>query len=157
MMGFYHACCVVPDLAHAMAELERGLGVRWSRPRGGQLGAWEYDIVFSRRGPPFLELIQGPPGSPWDAGAGPRCDHVGYWSDDLDRDGERLAERGLAMAFDGRPFGRSFAYHGLDGIGMRIELVDRAVQPGFVETWAPAAPAMGALDLTAPIADRDDD
>jgi nuclear transport factor 2 (NTF2) superfamily protein len=148
--GFYHVCFVVPALKTAMEELQRGLGVKWSTPSSGQLGEWEYEIVFSREGPPFFELIEGPPGSPWDATTGPRCDHIGYWSRDLSHDKEEFAERGLAVDFDASPFGRPFAYHRLDSVGIRVELVDESLQAGFLETWAPTSPAMAPLELNPP-------
>ncbi|MGI8622920.1 MAG: nuclear transport factor 2 family protein [Solirubrobacteraceae bacterium] len=148
MTGYYHLCFAVPDLARAMDELERGLGVRWSPVRSGRLHTWDYEIVFSRDGPPFFELICGPPGSPWDASAGSRCDHIGYWSADVERDKEVLAERGLPVDFDASPLGRSFTYHRLDSLGIRVELVDETSRHGFVETWAPSAPPMDTLDLT---------
>jgi hypothetical protein len=147
--GFYHLCFAVPDLNAAMAQLGRGLGVQWSTPRNGRLGEWEYEIVFSREGPPFFELIHGPPGSPWDATTGPRCDHIGYWSRDLNDDKAELAERGLAVDFDACPLGRPFAYHRLDSVGIRIELVDESAQAGFLESWAPTTSAMPALELTS--------
>lgn len=36
MTGFYHLCFVVPDLAEAMDELERGLGAQWNEIRSGE-------------------------------------------------------------------------------------------------------------------------
>lgn len=146
--GFYHLCFIVPDLARAMAELERGLGVQWSEVCAGKLEPWEYEIVFSRQGPPFFELIKGPPGSPWDSSTGARCDHIGYWSRDINRDRDELAERGLPIDFDACPFGSSFAYHRLDSIGIRAELVDQSAQPSFRGTWAPSSPSMPSLELS---------
>jgi hypothetical protein len=154
--GFYHLCFAVPDLNVAMKELGRGLGVQWSTPRSGQLGEWDYEIVFSREGPPFFELIQGPLGSPWDATAGPRCDHIGYWSRDLNHDKEELVKRGLAVDYDACPLGRAFAYHRLDSVGIRVELVDESYQTGFLESWAPTTPAMPSLELNPLNLDADD-
>jgi len=57
-------------------------------------------------------------GSPWDATAGSRMDHIGYWSSDLNADKRRLVERGAPMEFDSCPYGRlpitastAWAYH----------------------------------------------
>lgn len=110
MSDYYHLCFVVRDIKQAITDLARVLGVTWSPVRDGQLGDWDYRIVFSTQGPPFFEVIQGPPGSPWDATSGPRMDHIGYWSSDLASDKHRLAERGASMEFDACPFGRSFTY-----------------------------------------------
>jgi len=51
------------------------------------------------------------------------------------------------MEFDSCPYGRSFTYHRLDSLGVRIELVDIAVQAGFLDTWSPGTAPMPALDL----------
>jgi hypothetical protein len=39
------------------------------------------------------------------------------------------------------------AYHRLDSLGVRTELVDIAVQAGFLDTWSPGTAPMPALDL----------
>lgn len=93
------------------------------------------------------KVIEGPAGSPWDATAGPRCDHLGYWSEDIAVDKQRLAERGAPLEFDSCPYGRSFTYHRLDSLGTRLELVDQAVQPDFLATWKSGAAPIPAIDL----------
>lgn len=150
MNNFYHLCFVVRDVRRATEDLTRTVGVTWSPIREGQLGSWEYQIVFSVEGPPFFEVIQGPAGSPWDASAGSRFDHIGYWSADVRSDKDRLAARGAPIEFDSCPYGRSFTYHRLESLGTRIELVDKAVQEGFLETWQPGGSAMPALNLDPP-------
>ncbi|MVU76058.1 VOC family protein [Nocardia sp. ET3-3] len=147
MNSFYHLCFVVQDLQRATEDLTRTLGVSWSPVRGGKLGPWDYSIVFSLEGPPFFEVIQGPPGSPWDATDGSRFDHIGYWSEDVMADKQRLAVGGAPIEFDACPYGRPFTYHRLDSIGARVELVDIAAQEGFLATWAPQGDAMPVLDL----------
>lgn len=115
--------------------------------REGRLAEWEYTIVFSAGGPPFFEVIQGPAGSPWDATAGSRFDHIGYWSKDVHVDKQILRDRGAPVEFDSCPYGRSFTYHRLDSLGIRVELVDLAVQSTFLDTWQPGGPPMPPLDL----------
>lgn len=147
MSDFYHLCFVVQDLDRATADLTRALGTAWSPVRGGRLGTWNYHIMFPVAGPPFFEIIEGPAGSPWDASAGPRIDHLRYWSEDITVDTQCLAQRGAALEFDACPYGRSFTYHRLDSSGMRLELVDRAVQPDFLATWKLGAAPVPAIDL----------
>lgn len=147
MNDFYHLCFVVQDIERAASDLTRALGVTWSPVRDGRLGDWDYRIVFSTEGPPFFEVIQGPPGSPWDATAGSRFDHLGYWSDDVNADRHRLAGRGAPVEFDACPYGRSFTYHRLDSVGLRVELVDVSVQSAFLDTWSPGGAAMPTLTL----------
>lgn len=120
MSGFYHLGFVVADIERAMSDMTHALGVRWRAAPDGQLGQWEYRIAFSTEGPPFFEVIQGPVGSPWDATAGSRLDHIGYWSEDLSTDQEWLAQAGAPVDFDACPFGRSFTYHRLASLGVRV-------------------------------------
>jgi len=146
----YHVGFVVPDVAHAMAELTRSVGVQWNAIRDERLGSWSYRIVFSTVAP-YVELIEGPPGSPWDASDGARFDHLGWWSGALDETAARLEAHGWPIEFDGRAHGRRFVYHRVEAIGGRIELVDARNQPEFLRMWDPyrsslakARPATGA-------------
>ncbi len=110
----------------------------------GDLGDWQCRIVFSRS-TPFVELIEGPPGSPWDATAGGRFDHLGWWAASLTDTSRRLVEDGLPLDFDGCPYGRPFAYHRVHSIGARFEIVDTSIQTGFLQTWNPDDNPMPAL------------
>lgn len=147
---FYHLCFVVQDLEAVTGDLARTLGVTWSPVADGQLGGWDYRIVFSVQGPPFFEIIAGPPGSPWDATSGSRFDHLGYWSNDLTADKDRLAAPGAPVEFDSCPYGRPFTYHRVDSTGARVELVDTSVQAAFLDTWSPGSQPMDAIDLADP-------
>ncbi|RKT82549.1 Glyoxalase/Bleomycin resistance protein/Dioxygenase superfamily protein [Saccharopolyspora antimicrobica] len=146
MTAFYHVCFAVPDLERAMRDFENATGVEWHEPQAGELGDWRYRIVFTKGGAPFVELIEGPPGSPWDATAGARFDHLGYWTTDLRAGAQRLEEHGIPEDFSGCPHGRAFAYHRMDSIGARIELVEASRQPAFLETWHPTGAPMPAID-----------
>jgi hypothetical protein len=83
MSCHYHLCFVVQDIEAATREMTATLGVAWSPVRDGRLGDWDYRIVFSVDGPPFLELVEGPPGSPWDSSGGSHFDHLGYWAENI--------------------------------------------------------------------------
>ncbi|MEU8621743.1 VOC family protein [Streptomyces sp. NPDC048623] len=145
-MSFYHVGFAVPDLAAAMRELRAAAGIGWAEPRSGRIGEWEYRIVFSRPGPPFVELIEAVgPGGPWDASDGPRFHHLGFWSEDAEAGSRRLSEGGFPVEFSGCPFGRPYVYHHLKGLGAHVELVDAALQAGFLATWQPGGPPMPAL------------
>lgn len=148
MSAFYHVCFVVPDIEKAMRDFEKSAGVEWHEPRTNRLADWEYRITFAKGGAPFIELVQGPPGSPWDATSGARFDHLGYWTSSLEDGSRRLEDNGIPTEFSGCPHGRAFAYHRMDSIGARVELVDVSLQPGFLETWGGAP--MAAIDETAP-------
>lgn len=141
----YHLCFAVPDLERTVADLTHTVGATWNPVREGRLGDWDFRIVFSREGPPFFEIIEGAPGSPWDASGGARFDHLGYWSDDVPTHSEQLQAAGAPLDFDACPYGRGFTYHRLDSIGGRIELVDIGAQQGFLKDWHPTGDAMPSL------------
>lgn len=149
MTSFYHVCFAVPDLRRAMRDLTRSGGVAWHEPRQDRLADWEYSIVFTRGGPPFIELIQGPPGSPWDSSDGARFHHLGFWSTSVAAGARRLTRRGYPEHFSGCPYGRPFVYHRLDSVGGFVELVDLARQPSFLATWHPEGAEMSVVDEDA--------
>ncbi|MDG4864491.1 VOC family protein [Streptomyces sp. T-3] len=148
MTAFYHACFVVPELEPAMRDFTAAAGAEWREPRTHRLGDWDYRLTFTQGDAPFIELIEGPPGSPWDASDGPRFDHLGFWTTSLTEGTARLERHGIPEEFNGCPYGRAFAYHRMDSIGARIELLDLALQPGFLETWNPGGTPMPAIDET---------
>ncbi len=145
MVDFYHVCFAVADIEHAMHDFTQAAGTEWNPVRDETLGEWTYRIVFSRS-VPHIELIQGPPGSPWDCTDGPRFDHLGWWTESLEASSRRLASQGLPADFDGCPYGRPFAYHRVDSIGARFEIVDASAQPGFLDNWNPGGSPMPALE-----------
>ena len=89
-------------------------------------------MAYGRQGPPYIELVEGAPGSQWDTTGGPRLDHVGYFSHDLDADVATLEEAGLEMHIDGRRYGAPFTYHRACAAGMRVELIDVTRRAGLL-------------------------
>jgi len=152
MGDHYHLCFAVQDIDAACRELTDTLAIDWSPVRDGRLGEWDYRIVFSIDGPPFLELVQGPPGSPWDTSTGSRFDHLGFWVEEIGTAKRALADRGAPLDFDATTLRRPFTYHRLDSVGARAELVDRSVQPDFIRTWAPHLAVMPTLRVDPPAA-----
>ncbi|WP_405651166.1 VOC family protein [Streptomyces sp. RK9] len=146
MTAFYHVCFAVPDIERAMRDFQLAAGVEWSAPASDRIGEWDFRIVFTTGGPPFIELIEGPAGSPWDASAGARFDHIGFWSSDVEQGSRRLRDQGLPTDFSGCPHGRPFAYHRVDSIGARVELVDLGRQAAFLAKWNPGGDPMQAID-----------
>ena len=116
---FFQVGIIVQDLDAARDELGRALGVSWGTTVENEVDSHPIRLCFTREGPPYLELIEGPPGSPWDASGGPRIDHVGYWTPDIDRAREGLAAEGAAVEVDGG----FFAYLRAPQSGLRIELI----------------------------------
>lgn len=144
---YYHTGIVVADLDQAAERLSAAGGYRWTKPM-------EYTIaVTTADGPmeiPFrlvysidathIELIQQVPGSVWVSAPRNAVHHLGYWCDDVDAVGRRLQHCGYTLEV--RPdgdLGMAFAYY-LDPLGVRIELVNRAMfgdWAAFLEAMTP--------------------
>ena len=138
MKTFFHVGIVVEDIERSMAELTAALGVTWDEPHDSAYGPWKIRATYSVDGPPFLELVQGEAGGPWDTGKGSHLHHLGYWSDDVAGDSAALVQHGVAIDFDPGTVGRSgrFCYHLAKASGVRVEVVsasNRAQrEPGWV-------------------------
>lgn len=143
---FYHVCFVVSDIERAMDDLTRSVGAEWSGVLEDSLGEWNYRLAFTRGGPPYIELVQGPEGSPWDSTLGSRCHHLGYWTEDVTASSARLSEAGFAQQFSACPLGRPYTYHKVESLGVDLEMMDASRQPRFVASWDPGAPHMPAFD-----------
>ncbi|GAA1510890.1 VOC family protein [Nocardioides humi] len=126
----FHVGIVVEDLQAGMAAYGDPLGLDWREcfyptpdvltPEG--FHTMEVGAVYSRSGPVHYELLQQHPGGLWaDLG----LHHLGYFTDDLPGEIERLCAAGATregvMHRDGSPVG---AYLLLDRT--RIELIPRS-------------------------------
>ena len=99
----FHTGIRVADLDKAMAELGPSLGVRWAQPREGEQPVWTPEggaqqiplrFTYSVEGPQHLELLEGAPGSIWEADGSPGVHHVGVWVDDIVEETGRLLDAG---------------------------------------------------------------
>lgn len=135
---FFQVGIVVPDLEAAMDELGEALNLEWGEIIINRVLDWDVRLVFSTA-TPYIELVEGPVGSPWDATAGPRLDHLGYWADDPDAEALRLEARGWQTELDGRVLGRSVYYQRDPRSGLRIEMVPPT--PEFLARFPFAPPA----------------
>lgn len=129
---YFQVGVIVGDLQAGMHELTASIGIGWnavrSRPGGGRL-------VFSAGGPPYIELIEGTPGTYWDPAGGPRLDHLGFWCADYEFERRRLIDAGLPVVADGAPAGRPWSYHATRHAGMRLELLSTAMRTEFEARW----------------------
>jgi len=138
--GVFQVAIIVDELEPAMEELHRSLGLDWGAAREGQLGDAGYRLAFSRQGPPHIELIEAPPGGPWQRSPDGRMriDHLQWWSDDLDADTRRLESEGASVDYDGVAHGHGFRYFRLAS-GLRIELIedrDGAKRANYRARWS---------------------
>ncbi len=144
---------LVTDLEGAMGDIGRWLGLTWTPVQESPLllstasGREQVDLryVYSTQGPVHLELLQGRETGYYATPPGAHLHHVGRWVDDLEAASTTLDAQGLALEAAGVDAEGNapamFAFHKADH-GLRVELVDRTMQPTF-EGWL----AGGSLDL----------
>jgi hypothetical protein len=131
---YFHVCCVVADLEQAMEELTCAMGVRWQGIRDRKSGDMRWRLVYSVEGPPFIELVEGAPGTPWDASDGPRLHHFGRFTHDLEAGIGEIEDAGGSVETDGRTISGRWAYVRAPRSGALIELIeaDEAGRERFV-------------------------
>jgi hypothetical protein len=127
---YFHVCYVVPELEPAMAELTRTVGVSWQdvRDRSSLDGGMRWRLVYTRGPLPWIELVEGQPGTPWHSPDGPRLHHFGGFTH----------EAGGRIEVDGREISGRWAYFRLPTSGALIELIE-ADDADRRERLAPAA------------------
>lgn len=134
---YFHVGLVVEDLDAAIEELSRTLGLEFNEPHDSTYGDSHIRVCYSLQGPPYVELIQGEPGSLWDTAGGPRADHLGYFVDDFEASKQRLIDSGMPVDIDGMQWGRTFSYHRSSHSGLRVELVDSARREQLIASIKP--------------------
>ena len=143
----YHQGVRVPDLEAAMAELGSAMALDWCEPQQRDQALWLPDVgttsvplrfTYSAEGPLHLELLQGQPGTIWDAGAGAGLHHTGVWTDDIKGDTTNLLDAGWAMvgAQQSPEDGFGAMTYVQAPSGYILELVSTVVQPMFERWWA---------------------
>jgi hypothetical protein len=130
----FHVGILVPNIEQAIEELSTVLGANWTEVLERPAGQWQLRVAFTRDGPPFIELIEGPPDSPWASPDGPRMHHLGWWAENHAAERKRLGEAGLVPELDGETIGITADYYVAPRSGLRLELVgaDREV---FAARW----------------------
>jgi len=132
----YHTGIVVAHLEEAAREFTDATGVTWRPERrttvqtttGMGVLTVPFRMLYSVQGPPFIELIEGIPGTIWSAQGGNRLHHLGYWAADVAAESERLEALGLRReGGDGEPGGlpQNFSYHSTAN-GIFVELIGKS-------------------------------
>lgn len=130
----FHVGIVVPDLDAGLARLGELLPVRWgpivendipARDGHGNDRVLPNRICYSTE-PPYLELIQEVPDSPWVCNEHSNLHHIGFFSDSLVTDARELSAAACPLELldghgDASPC--AFTYH-RDPLGVRVELVN---------------------------------
>ena len=127
----FHFAMAVPDLQEAMDQLGPALNVDWTSvwsmtrkmdtPGGPTTD--EMQAVYSRQGPPYVELVSGHGSGFFAADTGPRLHHVGYIVDDVRAEAERLQALGMTI-WDLGP-GSAFV---TNEVGMTFEIMAPAIR-----------------------------
>lgn len=139
LQEYFHVGIVVPDVVTAQARLTQLLGTDWGpivendidvRDGDGSERVLPNRICYSTM-PPYIELIQETPASPWVCNEYSNLHHLGFFSGALAAESDRLVGARCPLEImgghgDGPPGG--WAYHS-DPLGVRIEVVDEVMRP----------------------------
>jgi Glyoxalase/Bleomycin resistance protein/Dioxygenase superfamily len=139
----FHAGIVVDDFDATLSALSELFGYEWGEeiratvpvqlPQGEitiDLG-FVYSLTLPR-----LEIIRTIPGTLWTQSPGSSVHHLGYWSDDVEADAARLADKGYATEAMGcDPSGSPYWSYNRSGDGLRIELVSRTIEAALKNYW----------------------
>lgn len=121
---YYHVGYIVSNLEAAMEELTASIGVAWQTPRDRAAGDRRWRMVYSGGPLPWVELVEGQPGTPWYCPDGAQIHHLGRFVYDLDA-GIREAEgAGGRIEVDGRAISGRWVYLRLPHSGGLLELVE---------------------------------
>ena len=149
---FFHIGIIVPDIQRDLDEIARRFGVTFPNPPGHtevlvRAGGSETAAIvrgaYSAEGPPWLEVIQAVPGTPWEAGAGSRIHHLGAFVDDLDDEVARLTAAGAEVeAMLDVTTGRILTAAYVNGaLGVRQELLPASLREGMLQNLGGNGPA----------------
>ena len=137
--GIFHFAMAVPDLPGAMDLLGPALNVDWTSvwsmtremdtPEGRTRD--EMKAVYSRQGPPFVELVNGHGSGFFAADQGPRLHHVGYIVEDVRAEAERLQALGMTI-WD---LGPNSAFV-TNKVGMTFEIMGEGIRETLDEWFA---------------------
>ncbi len=132
-----HVGIVVPDLEAGMAHFTELLGIGWATPMENQIEIVDADgtvtpvlnrICYSAE-PPYLELIEEAPGTPWVCNEYSNLHHIGFYGSSPAAASEHFAGVGCPLEIrsggDGDP---AWIYH-RDPLGVRVEVIDAAIRP----------------------------
>jgi len=146
----YHTGIVVEDSDASLRWFSEVAGYRWCDELALEQSVWTpsgvrtVPIRFAySMNEPRLELLAAVPNTVW-VPSSSGAHHLGFWSDDVDRDIETLVAHGLRVEVRApMPDGASlWAYcHGLSG--PRVELVSRSLEPMMAEWFATGRSPLG--------------
>jgi len=139
----YHVAFLVKDMAVAIPDFERALGLRFRPPEtltrvDEPDGAGEAPVrsTYSYEGPPYVQLIEAQASGIYGIDQGEGLHHFGVWVDDADECRDVLTNDGMRVEKQFPHGERTAAWysHPADLHGVRVEYTGEVVRPG-VESW----------------------
>lgn len=129
----FHVGVVASDIDAAMREMSLNLGLEWKGGKPtvldlclyGEDRQVEMRIAHSRHGPPYIELIEAIPDSPWALPTGAGVHHVCYWSEESGAVCARLEASGNRRVLG--KIGTASGYF-LSPSGMYIEIIHKSLR-----------------------------
>ncbi|MGE3622138.1 MAG: VOC family protein [Acidimicrobiia bacterium] len=106
--GIFHVGVRVLDIESSMTSVGKGLGLTWAQLAERDMPYWtpasgpavaHLKFVYSKEGPQHVELLEGSPGSVWDAtdAQGPGLHHSGVWVTDVAEATEQAVAAGWTL------------------------------------------------------------
>jgi len=146
----YHTGIVVEDFDAALQWFTDVAGYRWCDELALEQVVWTPDgertvpIRFAySTSEPRLEVLQAVPGTVWMPSTS-GVHHLGYWSDDVDRDVDTLVRHGLEAEVKApKPDGSSMWAYCRGDSGPRVELVSRSLEPMMADWFATGRSPLG--------------
>ena len=141
--SIFHMALAVPDIEGAMAVFGPALHLDWTVIRNTEVVLDEggEDVtripiraVYSKNGPPYLELVSGPDGSFFGAENGPRLHHAGILVDDVAAEVTRLEALGM-KAHGLMPGDRPRAAFVTSEHGLTLEVMDGVTIRQTIHNW----------------------
>lgn len=145
----FHVGIIVADIESARRRMTDLMGVTWGpimrMPEVPVRDGDGVDLVLPSTicysvGEPAIELIEEVPGTVWSRNPHSNLHHIGFWTDDLHGEIADLVGAGCPIQLCGRlgdeaPW--SYAYHGVDDLGVRVELLDSAMRQFMTGLFEP--------------------
>lgn len=143
----FHLGVRVADLEAAMDELGRADSLTWCSVQEREQSVWTPEggamstplrFTYSAEGPVHIELLQGQPGTVWDADQGAGLHHTGVWAADVAGSTKALLGDGWALvaAQMGPDGGYGIFTYLQSPSGFIVELVDQVVRARFERWWS---------------------
>ncbi len=141
--GLFHIGVIVADMNRGMADIARRFGVEFPDPREANVRVRYRGVesqvavkfAYSMQGPPYIELIEGVPGTVWEASTGSRIHHLGVFCNNIEDEIAKLESEGYT--YEAASLGADGSMQGAQYINndslVRLELIRGETRDGFMK------------------------